>query len=104
MKIPSQGAGALYIFDFRSPQFCGIGGCFYAVYHEGGNLVLQLIANPYLPAKEKLVRASDKVIGGFPCLAVTQPTAREKMVSHSEYCYQNGRFIRFNQTFSQVGQ
>ena len=104
MQIPSQGSGHLYIFDFRSPQLCGVGGCVYPVYHESGKLVLQLIANPNLPPEEQLFRTSDTVIGEFPCLVVTQTTATENMVSRTQYCYQSGRFVRFNEAFSVVGQ
>jgi hypothetical protein len=104
MQIPSQGSGHLYIFDFRSPQLCGVGGCVYLVYHESGKLLLQLIANPNLPPKEELFRTSDTVINGFPCLVVTQTTATENMVSHTQYCYQSGRFVRLNEAFSTVGQ
>jgi hypothetical protein len=100
MQIPSQGAGDLYIFDFRSPQLCGIAGCLYLVYHESGKLLLPLIANPNLPPKEELIRTSDTIAGEFPCLVVTQPTANENMISHTKYCYQNGRFIRLNEDFS----
>lgn len=102
MQIPSQGSGHLYIFDFRSPQFCGVGGCVYPVYHESGKLLLQLIASPNLPPKEELFRTSDTVINKFPCLVVTQTTATENMVSRTQYCYQSGRFVRLNEAFSVV--
>ncbi len=104
MQIPSRGSGQLYIFDFRSPQLCGIGGCVYLVYHESGKLLLQLIANPNLPPEEQLFRISDTVIDEFPCLVVTQTTATENMVSRTQYCYQSGRFVRLNEAFSVVGQ
>ncbi|BAY67050.1 hypothetical protein NIES22_71940 (plasmid) [Calothrix brevissima NIES-22] len=99
MQIPSQGAGDLYIFDLRSPQLCGIGGCLYLIYHESGKLLLPLIANPNLPPKEELMRASNTITGKFPCLVVTQPTLNENILSRTKYCYQNQKFIRFNEEF-----
>jgi hypothetical protein len=102
MQIPSQGAGDLYIFDFRLPQLCGLGGCLYLVYHESGKFLLSLIANPNLPPKEKLLRTSDTIAGEFPCLVVTQATTNENMVSHTQYCYQSEKFIRLNEAFSVV--
>lgn len=99
MQIPSQGAGDLYIFDLRSPQLCGMGGCLYLIYHESGKLLLPLIANPNLPPKEELMRASNTIAGESPCLVVTQPTANETILSRTKYCYQNKKFIRFNEEF-----
>ncbi|MBW4559175.1 MAG: histidine kinase [Trichormus sp. ATA11-4-KO1] len=100
MPVPSQGGGNLYIFDFRSPQLCGIGGCLYLVYHESGKLVFSLIAHQNLPPKEEVIRTSDTIANEFPCLVVTQPTANENIVSRTDYCYQGEGFIRFNQVFS----
>ena len=48
MRIPSQGAGNLYIFDYGSPQLCGSAGCLYSVYDESGKRLLEFIANPKL--------------------------------------------------------
>jgi hypothetical protein len=103
MQIPSQGAGTLYIFDFRSPQLCGINGCVYEVYHETGKLLLQLIANPNLPPKENLIQVANTVHQGFPCLIFTQNTTTENMVSRTLYCYQGERYVRFNQALTTAG-
>lgn len=88
LQVPSHGAGKLYIFDFQSPQLCGVGGCIYPVYQESGRLVLSVIANPNLPKGEVLIRADDTVRNGFSCLVITQSTSTEGMVSRSHYCYQ----------------
>jgi hypothetical protein len=103
IRIPSQGAGTLYIFDFRSSQLCGVGGCIYPVYHESGKLLLQLIANPHLPPQEKLIQVADIVRQGFPCLVVTQNTTTQNMVSRSLYCYQGDQYVRFNEILTSAG-
>jgi hypothetical protein len=103
VPMPSQNAGTLYIFDFRSPQLCGIGGCLYEVYHESGKLLLQLIANPNLPPKENLIAFADTESQGFPCLIFTQNTTSENMVSRTLYCFQGEKYVRFNQALTSVG-
>jgi hypothetical protein len=103
MQIPSNGKGKLYIFDFRAAKLCGNLGCFYQVYHESGQLLWQFIANPHLPPKENLIQVSDVVNQDFPCLVVTQSTESENMVSRTLYCYQDGRYTRFNQALTAVG-
>jgi hypothetical protein len=103
MQVPSQGTGNLYIFDFRSPQLCGTGGCFYSVYNESGKPLLKLIANSHLPPKENLIQVSNTVRQGFPCLVITQNTAMENMVSRTQYCYQDREYVRFNQALTAVG-
>jgi hypothetical protein len=96
MQIPSQGAGNLYIFDFRSPQLCGAGGCLYSIYNESGQPVLEFIALSHLPPKQKLIEVLDTVNQGFPCLKVTQTTNMDNKMSQTEFCYRNNRYIRFN--------
>ena len=98
MQIPSSGSGKVYIFDFRSSQLCGASGCIYPVYDEAGNLLLQLIANPNLPPKEDLIQMDNTVNQGFPCLVITQNTITFNTVSRSQYCYQGGKYVRFNET------
>ncbi|NJN12827.1 MAG: histidine kinase [Richelia sp. RM2_1_2] len=102
MRISSQGAGNLYIFDYDSPQLCGVGGCLYSVYDIHGKAVLEFIANPYLPPKEKLVQVSETVNQGFPCLNITQSTDTDKLLSQTEFCYQKGKYIRLNNNFIQA--
>ena len=102
MRISSQGAENLYIFDYASPQLCGAAGCLYSVYNESGKAVLEFIANPYLPVAEKLIQVSETVNQGFPCLNITQSTDTDKLLSQTEFCYQQGKYIRLNQAFIQA--
>ena len=99
MRISSQGAGNLYLFDYASPQLCGATGCLYSVYNESGKVLLEFIANPYLPVAEKLVQVSETVNQGFPCLNITQSIDTDKLLSQTEFCYQQGKYIRLNQDF-----
>jgi hypothetical protein len=104
MRISSPGAGKLYIFDFRSPQLCGTGGCLYSVYHESGKLLLEFVANPHLPLKEKLIQVDDTVNQGFPCLIVTQNLNQDNLLSQTQFCYQDGKYIRLNKHFITGGK
>ncbi|NJO64989.1 MAG: histidine kinase [Richelia sp. RM2_1_2] len=104
MRISSQGAGNLYLFDYDSPQLCGAAGCLYSVDNESGKVLLQFIANPYLPVAEKLVQVSETVNQGFPCLNITQSTDTDKLLSQTEFCYQQGKYIRLNQDFVSGGK
>jgi hypothetical protein len=102
LKIPSRSAGNLYIFDYRSPQLCGAGGCLYSVYNEPGNILLEFNANPYLPPKENLIQATDIDNSGFPCLMITQSTRQENIVSRTRYCHHKDKYIRLNQALTEV--
>ncbi len=104
MRISSQGAGNLYIFDFRSPQLCGTGGCLYSVYHESGKLLLEFIGNPHLPPKETLIQVDDTVNQGFPCLIITQNLNQDNLLSQTQFCYQDGKYIRLNKSFITGGK
>ena len=50
---------ALFIFDFRSSQLCGIGGCLYQIYHSEGKRFLEIIANPQLPPSQQLIKVEN---------------------------------------------
>jgi hypothetical protein len=102
LKIPSRSAGNLYIFDYRSSQLCGAGGCLYSIYNESGNILLEFLANPYLPPKENLIQATDIDNSGFPCLIITQPTSKVNVVSRTRYCHHKDKYIRLNQAFTEV--
>ncbi|MBF2016909.1 MAG: hypothetical protein IGS23_17280 [Rivularia sp. T60_A2020_040] len=102
MRISSHDAGNLYIFDYGSPQLCCVAGCLYSVYNPKGKVLLEFIANPYLPPKEKLVQVSETVNQGFPCLNITQSTDTDKLLSQTEFCYQQGKYIRLNKNFIQA--
>ncbi|NJR18002.1 MAG: histidine kinase [Calothrix sp. CSU_2_0] len=104
LTIPSRSDGNLYIFDYRSPQFCGAAGCLYSVYNESGNILLEFLANPYLPRKENLIQATDIDNSGFPCLIITQATDQENIVSRTRYCYEKGKYIRLNKSLIEVGK
>ncbi|MGB6298373.1 MAG: histidine kinase [Rivularia sp. (in: cyanobacteria)] len=99
MRIPSQGAGNLYLFDYGSPQLCGAGGCLYSVYNDSGKTLLEFIANPKLPKSQKLIKVGDNVNQGFPCLNITQVTDTDKLLSQTEFCYQNGNYVPLNKNF-----
>ncbi|PAX52368.1 histidine kinase [Brunnivagina elsteri] len=100
MRVPSHGAGDLYIFDFRSFQLCGAGGCLYSIYNKSGKLILEFIANPLLPEKENLIQVSDTVNQGFPCLIINQSISTSQLLSKNKFCYQDGRYFRLNQDFT----
>ncbi|MEO0842166.1 MAG: histidine kinase [Cyanobacteria bacterium J06633_8] len=99
MQIPSQGAGNLYLFDYGSPQLCGAAGCLYSVYNSDGKTLLEFIANPQLPKAQELVKVSKTANQGFPCLTITQIPDTYKLLSQTEFCYQNGHYIRLNKSF-----
>jgi hypothetical protein len=99
MRIPSQGAGNLYIFDYGSPQLCGAAGCLYSVYNDSGKTLLEFIANPKLTKSQKLIKVGENVNQGFPCLNITQITDTNKLLSQTEFCYQNSHYIRLNKSF-----
>ena len=99
MQIPSNGSGNLYIFDYGSPQLCGAGGCLYSVYNSYGKTLLEFIANPKLPKSQKLIKVGENVNQGFPCLNITQITDTDKLLSQTEFCYQNGNYVPLNKNF-----
>ena len=99
MQIPSNGSGDLYIFDYGSPQLCGAGGCLYSVYNSDGKTLLEFIANPKLPKSQKLIKVGENVNQGFPCLNITQITDTDKLLSQTEFCYQNGNYVPLNKNF-----
>jgi hypothetical protein len=102
MQIPSRGAGQLYLFDYRSPKLCGVKGCIYSMYTESGELMFQVIANPYLPPLVNLFQVSETVNQKFPCLVITQGTANENMLSRTLYCYQGHEYARFNESLTAI--
>ena len=99
MQIPLNGAGNLYIFDYDSPQLCGAGGCLYSVYNSDGKTLLEFIANPKLPKSHKLIKVGENINQGFPCLNITQNTNADKLLSQTEFCYQQGQYVRLNKNF-----
>ena len=99
MQIPTQGAGNLYIFNYGSPQLCGAAGCLYSVYNDSGKLLLEFIAHSQIPKSQKLIKVGENVNQGFPCLNITQITDTNKLLSQTEFCYQNSHYIRLNKSF-----
>lgn len=99
MQIPSRGAGNLYIFDYGSSQLCGAAGCLYSVYNSDGKTLLEFIANPKLTKSQKLIKVAENINQGFSCLTITQATDTDKLLSQTEFCYQNGHYIRLNKNF-----
>ncbi|WP_414620876.1 hypothetical protein [Calothrix sp. CCY 0018] len=74
IKISLNGAGELFVFDYRSPELCGVAGCLYEVYRSEGERLLQIIANPNLPSSQQLIKVDDSIFKPFPCLIFTQNT------------------------------
>lgn len=103
LKVPSLGAGTLYVIDFNSPQLCGTGGCLYAVYTQQGRSVLRLLLNPNLPNKTPLFSVSEQSRNGFYCLVVAQSTGKEDTVSRSRYCYEGTGFTLVNSSITKGG-
>ncbi|MDY6897589.1 MAG: histidine kinase [Cyanobacteriota bacterium] len=99
MQIPTQGAGNLYIFNYGSPQLCGAAGCLYSVYNDSGKLLLEFIAHSQIPKSQKLIKVGENVNQGFPCLNITQFTDTDKLLSQTEFCYQNDDYVRLNKSF-----
>lgn len=99
IRIPSQGAGHLYIFDYGSSQLCGAAGCLYSVYNKSGKPLLEFIANSQLPYREKLIKVSETANQGFPCLTITQSTNTDGLLSQTEFCYQQGKYVPLNKSF-----
>ncbi|MEL6462187.1 MAG: histidine kinase [Cyanobacteria bacterium J06621_15] len=99
MRISLNGANNLYIFDYGSLQLCGAGGCLYSVYNSDGKTLLEFIANPKLSKSQKLIKVGENVNQGFPCLTITQNTNTDKLLSQTEFCYQNGNYVPLNKNF-----
>ncbi|MGB3642699.1 MAG: histidine kinase [Rivularia sp. (in: cyanobacteria)] len=104
LKIPFPGAGELFVFDYRSPQLCGIGGCLYEIYHSEGEHLLEIIASPNLPPSQQLIKVEDSTNKAFPCITFTQKTTMNSMVSLNKYCFDAGRYMRFNEAWTTIEQ
>jgi hypothetical protein len=102
LKIPSTGAGTLFIFDFRSSQLCGAGGCLYQVYHSEGKRLLEIIANPQLPPSQQLIKVENDSYKPFPCITFSQQTTMKYMVSKNKYCFDTGRYTYFYETWTTI--
>ena len=102
LKIPSTGAGTLFIFDFRSSQLCGIGGCLYQVYHSEGKRFLEIIANPQLPPSQQLIKVENDSYKPFPCITFSQQTTMKYMISENKYCFDTGRYTYFYETWTTI--
>ena len=104
LKISLDSGGELFVFDYRSPELCGVGGCLYEVYRSEGERLLQIIANPNLPPSQQLIKIDDSVFKPFPCLIFTQNTTYKRMVSENEYCFDTGRYSHFHETWTPIGK
>ncbi|NJO65917.1 MAG: histidine kinase [Richelia sp. RM2_1_2] len=104
LKIPSTGAGILFIFDFRSSQLCGVGGCLYEVYHESGEGLLQVIAKEQLPPSQQLIKVQNDTNEPFPCINLFQQTTMKYMISENKYCFDTGRYTYFYETWTTINQ
>jgi len=82
----------LYVFDFNTPNLCGIRGCLYAVYTGERQRVLSLYLRVNLPKSVKLFSTEGKQ-NGYPCLAITQFQLKTKRLVQTRYCYQGGVMI-----------
>ena len=84
------GENSIYIFDFNTPDLCGVGGCLYVGYVPDGTRFLSLYLKE-LPKNVKLVSASG-VENHYPCLAISQADSKNRIVK-IRYCYQGGKMI-----------
>ena len=95
------GENSIYIFDFNTPDLCGVGGCLYVGYVPDGSRVLSLYLKE-LPKNVKLVSAS----GGenhHPCLAISQADSKNRIVK-IRYCYQGGKMVSVFRQLMEGGQ
>lgn len=102
LKISLDSAGELFVFDYRSPELCGVGGCLYEVYRSEGERLLQIIANPNLPPSQQLIKVDDSIFKPFPCLIFTQNTTYKRMVSENEYCFDTGKYRHFHESWTPI--
>ncbi|MFB2834231.1 hypothetical protein [Floridanema evergladense] len=109
LPIKASKSKPLYIFDFNTPNLCGIGGCLYAVYTEDGTPILRLMLQNKLPKNVPLFSVSDKFNSGYPCLVISQLNP-EKMnvrdpkiwLMKSLYCYSGSGFTLFNNSITEI--
>ncbi len=100
----------LYLFDYNSSKFCGIGGCLYSLYDNQANLLLNIVDDFKLPKKSDInfIKIIKSVNSKFPCLVFSHVLDQDYLshnhlkVIHNEYCYLGHRFQRINQTFSEL--
>ncbi|MBV6622671.1 MAG: hypothetical protein KI793_06945 [Rivularia sp. (in: Bacteria)] len=104
LKISLDSGGELFVFDYRSPKLCGVGGCLYEVYHSEGERFLQIIADPKLPASQKFIHVKNYTFMPFPCLIFTQKTNMNSMLSLNKYCFDLGRYTHFHETWTPIGK
>jgi hypothetical protein len=104
LKISLDSGGELFVFDYRSPELCGVGGCLYEVYRSEGERLLQIIANPNLPPPQQLIKVDDSFFKPFPCLVFSQHTTMKKMVSENQYCFDLGRYTHFHESWTTIEQ
>ena len=104
LKISLDSGGELFVFDYRSPKLCGVGGCLYEVYHSEGERFLQIIADPKLPASQKFLHVKNYTFMPFPCLIFTQKTNMNSMLSLNKYCFDLGRYTHFHETWTPIGK
>jgi hypothetical protein len=96
-----EGENPLYIFDFNTPDLCGVGGCLYVGYLADGTRVLSLYLKE-LPENIKLFSA-DSTQNHYPCVAVSQTDSKSRLVK-KRYCYQGGKMVSVFQQLVEGGQ
>ena len=92
----------IYLFDFNSPEFCGIAGCIYSLYDATGRSRLEIVVDSSLPpqSKFKFIDVKQNTSNKFPCIIFSQADWIEPKISHTEFCYIQSKFRPVNQTFS----
>lgn len=92
----------MYLFDFNSPEFCGIAGCVYSLYDSTGKSRLEIVADSSLPpqSKFKFIDIKQNTSNEFPCIIFSQADWIEPKISHTEFCYVQSKFRPVNQSFS----
>lgn len=92
-EVSGRSGKKFFIFNFNTPNLCGISGCLYAVYNSTGEEILSLYLQPNLPENFKLFDIQERLSDDLPCLVISQPNSsngsqKVTTVFSSQYCYQ----------------
>jgi hypothetical protein len=79
----------LYVFNFDTPDLCGVAGCLYAVYSSNGQKLLSFYLQQPKNTDLFVVDENQKDLS---CLKVTQPALPKRLIE-TRYCYQGEGLI-----------
>jgi hypothetical protein len=113
-SLKIEGENPIYIFDFNTPDLCGLSGCLYVGYVPDGSKALSLYLKD-LPKNVKLF-AADGAQNHYPCIAISQPyqathqgnlplkiSLAENRIVKNRYCYQGGKMVSVFQQLVEGG-